>query len=418
MSRHIYVNRSIVAPLYGKSYSGALRRHHAAKAWSTNQKRENMANTVINDVGSVMDPDKFERDLQEILNDGPNMNDSEATVHSGSNSPTRNRPPVYPISNRQLPVPTSLPAPINTPGEKTVALPPISSLLYTTFAPCASPDDMEGMNSTVSLTSPSPSQYGDPKLMKPSQSKIDSIKQWSISTYKCTRQIISERLGKTSRTVDTELEGQIDSLRDTQRKYANILRLARALTSHFYHVVQTQVALGDSFADLAQKSPELQEEFMYNAETQRSLTKNGETLLGALNFFVSSVNTLCNKTMEDTLVTIKQYEAARVEYDAYRTDLEALTLSPAGDGQGRVDDAQRNFNIHKEKFDRLRSDVQVKLKFLEENKVKVMHKQLLLFHNAISAYFSGNQNALETTLKQFNIKVKTPNSTGPSWLEQ
>ena len=41
--------------------------------------------------------------------------------------------------------------------------------------------------------------------------------------------------------MDTELETQIETLRDTQRKYANILRLARALTSHFYHVIQTQV---------------------------------------------------------------------------------------------------------------------------------------------------------------------------------
>jgi hypothetical protein len=72
-----------------------------------------------------------------------------------------------------------------------------------------------------------------------------------------------------------------------------------------------QHALGEAFSDLAQKSPELQEEFLYNAETQRNLTKNGETLLGALNFFVSSVNTLCNKTIEDTLLTIRQYETAR-----------------------------------------------------------------------------------------------------------
>lgn len=73
----------------------------------------------------------------------------------------------------------------------------------------------------------------------------------------------------------------------------------------------SQHALGEAFSELAQKSPELQEEFVYNAETQRSLTKNGETLLGALNFFVSSVNTLCNKTIEDTLLTVRQYEAAR-----------------------------------------------------------------------------------------------------------
>ena len=56
--------------------------------------------------------------------------------------------------------------------------------------------------------------------------------------------------------------------------------------------------------------------------------------------------------------------------------------------------------------------------FLSYFQVKVMHKQLLLFHNAISAYFSGNQSALESTLKQFNIKLKGPNTDKPSWLEQ
>merc|ERR1711988_946306 len=73
--------------------------------------------------------------------------------------------------------------------------------------------------------------------------KLESIKNWTISTYKCSRQALFEKLGKTSRTVDTELETQIETLRDTQRKYANILRLARALTSHFYHVIQTQVSI-------------------------------------------------------------------------------------------------------------------------------------------------------------------------------
>ena len=38
------------------------------------------------------------------------------------------------------------------------------------------------------------------------------------------------------------------------------------------------------------------------------------TVAGALNFFISSVNTLCNKTIEDTLMTVKQYEAARYMY--------------------------------------------------------------------------------------------------------
>ena len=69
--------------------------------------------------------------------------------------------------------------------------------------------------------------------------------------------MLSERFGRGSRTVDLELEAQIEVLRDTKRKYENVLRLARALTNHFYNMVQTQHALGDTFADLSQKSPEL-----------------------------------------------------------------------------------------------------------------------------------------------------------------
>ncbi|XP_041055178.1 arfaptin-2-like isoform X1 [Carcharodon carcharias] len=249
--------------------------------------------------------------------------------------------------------------------------------------------------------------------------KFDIVKKWGINTYKCTKQLISERFGRGSRTVDLELEAQIELLRDTKRKYENVLRLARALTNHFYNMVQTQRALGESFSDLSQKSPELQEEFGYNADTQKLLCKNGETLLGAINFFVSSINTLVNKTMEDTLLTIKLFENARLEYDAYRTDLEELNLGPRDSiTLPKIDLAQQLYLLHKEKYERLRSDVTIKLKFLEENKVKVMHKQLLLFHNAISAYFAGNQQQLEQTLKQFNVKMKVSGSEKPSWLEE
>lgn len=236
-------------------------------------------------------------------------------------------------------------------------------------------------------------------LFKNSASKIDTIKNWSISTYKCTRQLMMEKLGKSTRTVDSELEAQIEQLRDTQRKYLQILRLTRALTSHFHHVVQTQHCLSEAFSDLAQKSPELQEEFMYNSDTQRSLTKNGELLLAALNFFTSSVNTLCNKTIEDTLITIRQYETARysvfffffmcifvylilsryfvrIEYDAYRMDLECSKNEPTIASSATTttaanssEDTQRSFMKHKESYEKLRADIAVKMQFLDENRV-------------------------------------------------
>lgn len=42
----------------------------------------------------------------------------------------------------------------------------------------------------------------------------------------------------------------------------------------------------------------------------------------------------------------------------------------------RVDDAQQNYQKHKEEFEKLRSDVIVKLKFLDENRVSIFNKPI------------------------------------------
>lgn len=60
----------------------------------------------------------------------------------------------------------------------------------------------------------------------------------------------------------------------------------------------------------------------------------------------------------------------RVEYDAYRTDLEELNLGPRdGNTLPKIEVSQQQFQLHREKYERMRNDVSVKLKFLEENKV-------------------------------------------------
>lgn len=288
------------------------------------------------------------------LQDAPSMSESNSAVHSGTEVKSYKQHP------------TTL------PGLRSVGPSTSSGNVAATNSNSSQGHTPSSALGTPSLTSPfSPSSQNgsDSAFFKNGASKIDTIKTWSISTYKCTRQLMMERLGKTSRTVDTELESQIELLRETQRKYLSILRLSRAFSSHFHHCVQTQHALAEAFSELAQKSPELQEEFMYNSETQRNLTKNGELLLSALNFFVSSVNTLCNKTIEDTLLTIRQYETARIEYDAYRSDLE---LSKPEVSSPAAEEAQKNFTKHKEQYEKLRSDVAVKMQFLDENRVSIL----------------------------------------------
>ena len=185
-------------------------------------------------------------------------------------------------------------------------------------------------------------------------------------------------------------------LKETQIKYTELLKLAEQMMQHFQRMTNSQRDLAAAFADLEMKSPEsaeLQYGLNNSVETQRSLIMNGEILLGALSFFISNLTTLVHTTMEDSIVTVKAYESARLEYDAYLTHLEFLSL------------AKHQHDIHKEKFDKLRTTLTIKLGFLEENKVKVMQKQLLLFQNATSAYFSGDKHALENCVKTFHFKI-------------
>ncbi|XP_058267892.1 arfaptin-2b isoform X7 [Hemibagrus wyckioides] len=354
------------------------------------------------DSRTLGEDDGLEQDLQQVMVSGPNLNET-SIVSGGYGGTAEGIIPTSSIKDLRMKC-------------RGVSIGPSHSAAIRI---ANQSDDFPGIPGSSMHHSNSSSMMAEEATRGVAVEKFDMVKKWSLNTYKCTKQMISERFGRGSRTVDLELEAQIEVLRDTKRKYENVLRLARALTNHFYSMVQTQHTLGDTFADLSQKSPELRDEFGYNAETQKLLCKNGETLLGAINFFVSSINTLVNKTMEDTLMTIKMYENARLEFDAYRADLEELNMGPRDAvTMARIDAAQQQYQIHKDKYERLRSDVSIKLKFLEENKVKVMHKQLLLFHNAISAYFAGNQQQLEQTLKQFNIKLKPPGADKPSWLEE
>ncbi|XP_014677514.1 PREDICTED: arfaptin-2-like, partial [Priapulus caudatus] len=320
---------------------------------------------------------------------------------------------------------------------------------FSTFSP-----GVAGAAGRLAGVSPqvSPGSSPVPKLLANNNVKLDHLKDWSVSAFKCTKQMLLEKMGEvevmqeatgslvtqacqlTSQATmklcelaseaDSSMQGfnlrhshatvlvldrnhrnalraalaaveatQIELLRDTQRKYEDIIRLGRAFCSHFHHVVQTQRALGDAFAELAVKAPELQDEFNVNSETQRALVAAGDTLMAALNFFTSSVNTLVNKTMVDTLDTYRMYEQARLEYDAYRGEYEAVSLQ-----------AQQALDLAASSPTR-------------DKTVKVMQKQLVLLHRAVSAYFGGNQEALELALKQFSIKVQSPNSQPPSWLE-
>ncbi|PAA89309.1 hypothetical protein BOX15_Mlig005529g1 [Macrostomum lignano] len=171
----------------------------------------------------------------------------------------------------------------------------------------------------------------------------------------------------------------------------------------------TQRVLADAFLDLArQEPPALATDFQQSADSQRALQRSGEQLLVALQAFCTALSTLVNRTFEDALRTVSAYEFARVEFDAHRGDLDALSVRPSHGRTGaevaKAEELKRQYEIRQQKFEQLRHDVRIKVQFLDENKIRVMQKQLRLFQSAVSAYFSGNQEALEAALRQINIK--------------
>lgn len=308
----------------------------------------------------------------------------------------------------------------------------------------------------------------------PAQSSMDSLKEWSINTFKCTKQIINEKRGICSVTNDTRLQSDIEQLRDNRNKLVMMLRSAQQMTTHYHNVVTAQRQLysvmnemsikyhqlssfnqlngsnrshnytkhsqnvnskhvianfssldnnlaynnssaetndrtqsSDSISDflpisnhIKTSNVNLTDDFKKNAIILNANIKNGEKLISALTFFCSNLSTLINKTIEDTLATVKQLESARLEYDAERNSLNSLAIPY----QTSVTFTSDKLELAKARYEQLKEDVQIKMRFLEENTIKVMHKQLILFNGAFASYSSGNAAALDATLKQFSIK--------------
>ena len=70
----------------------------------------------------------------------------------------------------------------------------------------ASFSSFNGRNSTPSTSIISSASDASLKLASKTVSTFETLKQWTRSAYKCSRQIVSEKLGKSSRTVDPELD--------------------------------------------------------------------------------------------------------------------------------------------------------------------------------------------------------------------
>lgn len=123
-------------------------------------------------------------------------------------------------------------------------------------------------------------------------------------------------------------------------------------------------------------------DFKMAADMLKHKIRAEEKMLLALKFFSSNLDTFVTKTVQDTLETIRSYNEARLEMDAEKNLGAAEPSSlmsraaaavgahsiPASTSPG---DGGKKLRHATQRYMKLKADVEVKLRFLEENKMKV-----------------------------------------------
>ncbi|KAK5967558.1 AH domain-containing protein [Trichostrongylus colubriformis] len=161
--------------------------------------------------------------------------------------------------------------------------------------------------------------------------KVESLKKWTIGTFKNSKQQLLEHMGKVDKTVDEQFEKECEELKDLHRRCSQL---------RFLKFV-----------------------FMFHLK-------------------------------------------ARIEFDVSRHELESLhshaTASPTA-----IQMASDKASQHRDKYEGLKADVRVKLRLLEEHRVKVMTSRLEQLQGALAAYFSGNAELLAAALREL-ASLSTP----------
>ncbi|WKY00994.1 hypothetical protein Q1695_015194 [Nippostrongylus brasiliensis] len=239
--------------------------------------------------------------------------------------------------------------------------------------------------------------------------KVESLKKWTIGTFKNSRQQLLEHMGKADKTVDEEYESQCENIKDLHRRYGCVVNAARDFTNLLAQLTQAEKALAESLQQLSLKETAIQYQCASTSESMRRVADHATSLDNCLRYFLSSMETLHGKTIVDTLETIYATEAARIEFDVSRHELESLQAQPTASPtaiQLAIDKADQ----YKGKYEALKADVRVKLRLLEENRIKVMSSQLEKLQTALAAYFSGNAGLLASSVDQLASLARPANS--------
>ncbi|CEF65487.1 Arfaptin homology (AH) domain and Arfaptin homology (AH) domain/BAR domain-containing protein [Strongyloides ratti] len=239
------------------------------------------------------------------------------------------------------------------------------------------------------------------------QEKIKVIKKWTVNTFKNTKQNVLEHLGKVEKTIDIETEGQIEGLKELHKRYNTLLATAVTFQNHFTVLNKANRDLAEGFYQIGLKETELTNECNDNHEILKTVSQNGELFEKEINKFIDAMETLCDKTMQDTFITIQMYSTTRLEYDVAKCELNDLKDSNKATNAS-IEEAEEKVREYKNKYEGMINDVRTKISLLKENRLKVMKNHMHAFQQAFRAYSKSNM---------ITVNCHTSTSNSQSFLE-
>eukprot|EP01134_Creolimax_fragrantissima_P003609 CFRG3609T1 len=197
-----------------------------------------------------------------------------------------------------------------------------------------------------------------------------------------TKQMIQTKLFHVEQTPDPEIENSIANFESNKKRYTDMMEAAKALHKDMLSATNHRQDLAQIMQELGTSVPSTKLGSLYEKNTLAlgTVSLESQLLLDQVANFIATMDTTITKIMEDTVVSIRMWEQARLNFDALREELESPSI--------QVDSIrQQDLIDRKAKLDNARLVVRVKLELLEKNLLVTMEHQLHDFYSAFGHYF-------------------------------
>ena len=242
---------------------------------------------------------------------------------------------------------------------------------------------------------------------------VHDFKSWGVTQLVCFGQYLGEVTSRRGRTVDMQLTERVVKIGTSRAAYVSMAKLALHIRNVLQTMEKTHSEMAYYLRDMSMHNSGIPSSFhpalASTSGAHLNVIGRNQLLVLALESFSKRLTTHIRVAIDDTLSQVPHYKQARIEYDAYRNALESVKVKYQGSAAAArdraIEIAEDNLRPRQERFQAVRQEMLVRVRFLEQNETSVIHKQLVLLQNATCAFYSGKTDVMMQCLKEFHIKT-------------